>query len=123
LISQTFERVNCHINSRKKFQKKKEGKEEKVMNKFIITLLDKANLNQLSGKNAEDLAGNMYGTLLTLAQLVGVAVLIFGGIQLSLAFNEQDSDKKIKSFGVIIAGILLLTLKMIINKIVPGLIS
>jgi len=93
------------------------------MNKFIITLLDKANLNQLSGKNAEDLAGNMYGTLLTLAQLVGVAVLIFGGIQLSLAFNEQDSDKKIKSFGVIIAGILLLTLKMIINKIVPGLIS
>jgi len=89
-----------------------------MFNRLLLT-----GLNGLKDSSPEKLAGNVYSVLLSIAQLAGVAVLIFGAFQMALAFNEQDSDKKIKAFYVILASIVLITLKWLVNKIAPGVVS
>jgi hypothetical protein len=53
----------------------------------------------------------------------GLGLLIYGGYQFVMAFRNEDSDSKTRAINAIIAGVGVMGLKAVINKIMNGRIT
>lgn len=83
----------------------------------------KVTINQGALQDADpfEMLGGAVGIVLTLVQVMGLGLVIFGAVSISQALSEDQPDKRVKGFTLIASGAILIGLKWILKGM--GLIA
>ena len=72
------------------------------------------------GANPFDILTNLTSLIFSVIQAVGVLMFVFGIVQLALGFQSHDPPQRGQATLVLIGGLLLFSVRFIINFIAPG---
>ena len=74
------------------------------------------NTNTLNNVDPVSMFGTAIGVVLTMIQMVGIAVAIFGVVQIAQSLGDEgDPQKRVKGFSLLGSGIIMIGLKVILN--------
>ena len=78
-------------------------------------------INNLTGLDVNALLGKIVGIVLTIAQGIGIVLLVSGIFQLIMAYKDDNADSKTRGIQLAIVGVVLITFKTLLSGV--GIIS
>lgn len=96
-----------------------------VMAAFAATLMSivpayatqDVTIGDLTNLSVNQLLGKIVGIILTLAQAIGLILLVSGIFQLVMAYKDDNADAKTRGIQLAIVGVVLITFKAILQGV------
>lgn len=70
-----------------------------------------------SNVNANDLMGQIIGTILTITRFVGIALVIYGVYEIVMSFMQNQPEAKTKGIIMALAGVVMIALKSVLQSL------